>query len=369
MKKETGKDMVKIMDSNTIDHILSRVDHTLLKQDATEEQISRLCDQAVKYHTASVCVPPSYVSFCRKYLGDRMRVCTVIGFPNGYQIPEVKALEAKKAIDDGADEIDMVINIAQVKNGRFDKVYQEIRLLRETCGSHILKVIIETCLLTDSEKIKMCRIVTEAKADFIKTSTGFSTAGATFEDVKLFREHVGPDVKIKAAGGIRDFADAERFMELGADRLGTSRLVNILEAENDKNDENKILIKEALAARKLSYSPYSKFAVGAAILSETGKIFTGTNIENSSFSLTNCAERTAIFKAVSKGERSFKKIAIAGGKAGNDPDSYTPPCGACLQVMSEFVDPDKFIVILARNENDYVEHTLREFLPYGFSLS
>lgn len=211
--------------------IVSAVDHTLLNPEATWQQIKELCDDAVKFGTASVCIPPSYVGRAKEYLGDRMAVCTVIGFPNGYNTTAVKVFETKTAVSEGADEIDMVINIGDLKAGDEEKVSREIQEVKKACGGKLLKVIIETCLLTEAEKIAMCRIVTEARADFIKTSTGFSTSGATFDDIALFAAHVGEGVKIKAAGGIASLADAEHFMELGADRLGTSRIVKILKAE------------------------------------------------------------------------------------------------------------------------------------------
>ena len=211
--------------------ILKRVDHTLLSQSATWEEIQTICDDAICYGTASVCIPPSYVKRVKEYVGDRMAVCTVIGFPNGYNTTAVKAFETREALKEGADEIDMVVNLGDVREGNFEKVTEEIRTLKEICGEKILKVIIETCLLTEEEKIALCKAVTDAKADYIKTSTGFSKAGATFADVELFAAHVGPDVKIKAAGGISSFDDAEKFVSLGADRLGTSRLVKIIKAE------------------------------------------------------------------------------------------------------------------------------------------
>ena len=211
--------------------ILKRVDHTLLSQTSTWEEIQTICDDAICYGTASVCIPPSYVKRVKEYVGDRMAVCTVIGFPNGYNTTAVKAFETREALKEGADEIDMVVNLGDVREGNFEKVTEEIRTLKEICGEKILKVIIETCLLTEEEKIALCKAVTDAKADYIKTSTGFSKAGATFADVELFAAHVGPDVKIKAAGGISSFDDAEKFVSLGADRLGTSRLVKIIKAE------------------------------------------------------------------------------------------------------------------------------------------
>ena len=214
-----------------IQKILSICDHTLLLQPSTWDEIRALCDDAIKYGTASVCIPPCYVRKAKEYVGDRMKICTVIGFPNGNTTTAVKVFETTDAIANGADEIDMVINIGLLRAGKDKKVRKEIEAIKKACGGRILKVIIETCLLTEDEKIRMCKIVTEAGADFIKTSTGFSTAGATFDDVALFAAHVGPDVKIKAAGGISSIADAEKFMELGAARLGTSRIVKIVKAE------------------------------------------------------------------------------------------------------------------------------------------
>lgn len=211
--------------------ILRHVDHTLLLQTATWAEIRQICDDAVEYGTASVCIPPCYVRQAAEYLAGRIPVCTVIGFPNGNMTTGAKAFETREALENGAAEIDMVINIGWLKDGRRDLVEQEIRTLKEICGTRILKVIIETCLLTEEEKIAMCEIVTKAGADYIKTSTGFSTAGATFADVELFAKHIGPDVKIKAAGGISSLDDAEKFLALGADRLGTSRIVKLIRQE------------------------------------------------------------------------------------------------------------------------------------------
>lgn len=214
-----------------IKEILKHVDHTLLLQGSTWEEIKQICDDAMKYETASVCIPPCYVKQAAEYMGDRMAVCTVIGFPNGNVTTETKAFETKDALENGASEIDMVINIGWLKEKKYDLVENEIRKLKEICGDKILKVIIETCFLTDEEKIKMCEIVTNAGADYIKTSTGFGGAGATFDDIKLFAEHIGPNVKMKAAGGISSISDAETFLNLGADRLGTSRIVKIVKNE------------------------------------------------------------------------------------------------------------------------------------------
>lgn len=211
-----------------IHNILQRVDHTLLLQGSTWQEIKQICDDAVAFQTASVCIPPSFVKQAAQYLDGQIPVCTVIGFPNGYNTTAVKAFETREALEDGAAEIDMVINIGWVKEGRYDWIGEEIRTLKQICGEHVLKVIIETCLLSRQEKIEMCRVVTDAGADYIKTSTGFSTAGATFEDIALFAVHVGNGVQIKAAGGIASIEDAVRFIELGADRLGTSRIVKIL---------------------------------------------------------------------------------------------------------------------------------------------
>lgn len=218
------------------EEIFRAVDHTLLTQQATWGEIQQVCDDAIKYGTASVCIPPSYVAAAKEYVGDRMKVCTVIGFPNGYNTTATKVFETEDALENGADEIDMVINIGDLKDRRYERILEEIRSIKAVCGEHVLKVIIETCLLTEEEKIKMCRLVTEAGADFIKTSTGFSAAGAAFEDIALFSRHIGPQVKMKAAGGISSFEDARRFMELGAARLGTSRIVKLAKAEEDNGD-------------------------------------------------------------------------------------------------------------------------------------
>lgn len=212
--------------------IFKTVDHTLLTQTATWQDIKQICDDAITYQTASVCIPPSFVRRVKEYVGDRMAVCTVIGFPNGYNTTYVKVMETKEALDNGADEIDMVVNLGDVKDGKFDEVLEEIRQIKKACGDKVLKVIIETCLLTEEEKITMCDVVTKSGADYIKTSTGFSTAGATFEDIELFSKHVGEDVKMKAAGGIASFDDAIRFIELGASRLGTSRIVKLAKNES-----------------------------------------------------------------------------------------------------------------------------------------
>ncbi|MBQ7464197.1 MAG: deoxyribose-phosphate aldolase [Lachnospiraceae bacterium] len=211
-----------------INAILSSCDHTLLLQDATWDEIRVICDDAKTYKTASVCIPPCYVKKASAYLAGQIPVCTVIGFPNGNSTTETKVFETKDALKNGADEIDMVINIGMLKAGEYDYVLDEIKRIKEACGSHILKVIIETCLLTDEEKIKMCEIVTQAGADFIKTSTGFSTGGATFSDVELFAKHIGENVRIKAAGGISSLEDAKKFLQLGASRLGTSRVVKLV---------------------------------------------------------------------------------------------------------------------------------------------
>ena len=207
-----------------LEKILAATDHTLLSPAAAWEEIKTVCDDGIRFHTASVCIPASYVKEARAYVGGRLPICTVIGFPNGYSTTAAKCFEAEDAVNNGADEIDMVINIGMVKDGLYDEVEEEIRKVHEACDGKILKVIIETCLLTEEEKIKMCEIVTKAGAEYIKTSTGFSTGGATFADVALMKEHVGEHVKIKAAGGIASFDDAEEFIRLGADRLGTSRL-------------------------------------------------------------------------------------------------------------------------------------------------
>ena len=211
------------------EEILSTVDHTLLSQTATWAQIKDICDAGIKHKTASVCIPASFVSDAKKYVGDRLKICTVIGFPNGYSTTASKVFEASDAVKNGADEVDMVINIGWVKDQKYDAVLEEIKAIKQAVGDKILKVIIETCLLSEEEKIKMCEIVSRSGADFIKTSTGFSTGGATADDIGLMSSRVAPHLKIKAAGGIKDLADAEEFIKLGASRLGTSRIVNIIE--------------------------------------------------------------------------------------------------------------------------------------------
>lgn len=210
-----------------IKEILEKCDHTLLRVDCTADEIRTLCDQAIKYNCASVCIPPCHVSGAKRYVSGRMKICTVVGFPNGYMTTAAKAFEAADAIKNGADEIDMVINLSMVKDGRWDKVAEDISAVREATKGYILKVIIECCLLTDEEKVKMCAIVADCGADYIKTSTGFSKGGATREDVKLMRENCPASVKVKAAGGISSIEDAEDFVALGADRLGTSRIVKL----------------------------------------------------------------------------------------------------------------------------------------------
>ncbi len=214
--------------------LLKYADHTLLAQTATWGEIRVILDDAIKYGTASACIPAAYVKQAVRYVEGKLPICTVIGFPNGYSTTKTKVFETKDAIENGASEIDMVINIGFLKDKRFEEVFDEIKEIKAACGDKILKVIIETCLLTEEEKIKMCELVTEAGADFIKTSTGFSKAGANYADVKLMKEHVGPNVKVKAAGGITSFEDAEEFVRLGAERLGTSRLVKLAKAEENK---------------------------------------------------------------------------------------------------------------------------------------
>lgn len=208
--------------------ILNMVDHTLLGVASTWEEIKQILDDAMKYKTASACIPAAYVKEAAEYVNGKLAICTVIGFPNGYNTTAVKVFETKDAIQNGAEEIDMVINVGALKNKRYQEIEEEIRQIHKACDGKILKVIIETCLLTEEEKIKMCEIVTKAGAEYIKTSTGFSTAGATFEDVALMKKHIGANVKVKAAGGISSFDDAEKFVSFGADRLGTSRLIKIM---------------------------------------------------------------------------------------------------------------------------------------------
>lgn len=215
-----------------INEILSKCDHTLLSQTATWEEIKEICDDGMKYHTASVCIPASFVKQAKEYVGEKLAICTVIGFPNGYSTTAVKCFEAQDAVKNGADEIDMVINIGWLKDKRYNDILNEIKKIKKSCNGKVLKVIIETCLLTDEEKIKMCEIISDSGADFIKTSTGFSSGGATEHDIKLFAENIAPHLKIKAAGGISSIKDAENFINLGASRLGTSRIVKIVKSED-----------------------------------------------------------------------------------------------------------------------------------------
>ena len=214
--------------------MLKKVDHTKLQAFCTWEEIKALCEEAIEYETASVCIPPSYVKRVHDTFGEKINICTVVGFPLGYQVTEAKVAEVKQALLEGCNEIDMVINIGDVKNGEFDKVEAEIRALKAACGDHILKVIIETCYLTEEEKIKMCQVVTNAGADYIKTSTGFGTAGATFEDIELFAANIGEGIKMKAAGGVSTIDDLERFITLGCDRIGTSRAIGLYKGQQTK---------------------------------------------------------------------------------------------------------------------------------------
>lgn len=223
-----------------IEKILSKVDHTLLLQTSTFEEIKSICDDGIKYGTASVCIPPCFVKQAKEYVSNKLRICTVIGFPNGYNTTETKCFETQDAVNNGADEIDMVINIGKVKEGNYEYILNEINSVKKSCNDKLLKVIIETCLLSDDEIINLCNVVSESNADYIKTSTGFSTNGATFKDIELFTKNIYGDLKIKAAGGISSIEDAEKFINMGADRLGTSRVVKIVKGggHNDNNQNS-----------------------------------------------------------------------------------------------------------------------------------
>ncbi len=223
----------------TVREIISKTDHTLLSQSATWEQIKQICDDGIKYGTASVCIPPSFVKRSAEYVGGRTKICTVIGFPNGYNTTAVKCFETENAVENGADEIDMVINIGMVKEGRYGDVLDEINAVKSACLGKLLKVIVETCLLSDEEKIRMCEVVSESNADYIKTSTGFSTGGATRSDVELFSKHISGGTKIKAAGGIATLDDARDFIKLGAERLGTSRIIKTIK-QTEENENGKV---------------------------------------------------------------------------------------------------------------------------------
>lgn len=366
-----GNSRANTLFASDADDILAHVDHTILAVDASWEKVRQVCDDAIKYKTASVCISPSRVKEAREYTKGNLNICTVIGFPSGCVTTPVKVFETEDAIANGANEIDMVINIGWVKDGRLDDVESEIRQVKRACGEHILKVIIETCLLTEEEKIKLCGAVTRAGADYIKTSTGFSTHGATPGDVKLMKENVGNGVKVKAAGGISSLKDARLFLELGADRLGTSKVVKAVK-ENAGSDEDsdfgitaKNLIKSAFDGLKYSYAPYSKFNVSAALLTVSGRIYTGCNIENAALSPGMCAERVAFAKAISCGEKDFRAIAIVGGIDGHITHMCSP-CGVCRQVMSEFCEPDKFKIITASDLDRYDVFTLEQLLPNSF---
>ena len=320
--------------------ILSHVDHTLLKPQARWQDIQNLVDEAVAYGCASVCIPPSCVKQAAEYAAGRVPICTVIGFPNGYNTTAVKCFEAANACFLGASEIDMVVNLGWVKDGLYDQVGSEISQLKATCGDRILKVIVETCLLTQEEKIRLCQVVSESGADYIKTSTGFSTGGATREDVALLRQYTAPSVKVKAAGGIASKEDAEAFFGPGGRPFGHQPSGGPGKGGGAVMEQKEAirlaLVERAKEARKSAYCPYSGFAVGAALLCADGSVYAGCNIENAGFTATCCAERTAFFRAVNDGKRAFKAIAIVGGKAGQEPQELCAPCGVCRQVMAEF---------------------------------
>lgn len=290
------------------------IDHTLLKQDAKKKQIDSLLSEAREYDFASVCVNPTWVEHAKKGLeGTDVKVCTVVGFPLGATTSAVKAFETKEAIQNGADEIDMVINVGALKSGNLALVESDIRAVVEASGDKLVKVIIEACLLTDQEKIVVCQLAQKAGADFVKTSTGFSTGGATIADVTLMRETVGSDMGVKAAGGAR------------------------------------------------SYVPYSHFPIGAVLVAKDGNVYTGVNIENASYPLTNCGERTAIFKAISEGQREFSELIVYG-----QTEKPISPCGACRQVMVEFFEQDLKVTLVAKDKST-VEMTVGELLPYSFT--
>ena len=329
------------------------IDHTLLKPDAQQEQIEKLIEEAKAYDFASVCVNPTWVNFVAEGLRDSdVKVCTVIGFPLGANTPFVKACETKNAIQNGADEIDMVINIGALKSKNLALVEEDIQTVVEASGDKLVKVIIETCLLTDNEKIVACQIAKSAGADFVKTSTGFSRGGATVEDVALMRQTVGPDMGVKASGGARSYEDALAFIEAGATRIGTSSGVALMEGK---------VINLAVEVSQQAYVPYSHFPVSAVLVTKDDQIYTGVNIENASFGLTNCGERTAIFKAVSEGAREFKELIIYG-----QTDNPISPCGACRQVMAEFFEPDLPVTLVSKDKSTVVM-TVKELLPYSFT--
>ncbi|HEL1967929.1 TPA: deoxyribose-phosphate aldolase [Streptococcus suis] len=336
------------------------IDHTILKPETTQEQVEKILAEAKEYDFASVCVNPTWVALAAESLKDSdVKVCTVIGFPLGANTPAVKAFETKDAISNGADEIDMVINIGALKTGNYDLVLEDIKAVVAASGDKLVKVIIEACLLTDDEKVKACQLSQEAGADYVKTSTGFSTGGATVADVALMRKTVGPDMGVKASGGARSYEDAIAFIEAGASRIGASSGVAIMNGAQADGDID--LIELAVKNSQKAYVPYSKFPVSAVLVAKTGEIFTGVNIENASFGLTNCAERTAIFKAISEGVKDFSEIIIYG-----ETEKPISPCGACRQVMAEFFDKDLKVTLVAKDKST-VEMTVGELLPYSFT--
>ena len=323
------------------------IDHTLLKPEASEEQILKLIEEAKVYDFASICVNPTWIEFAAEQLkGSDVKVCVPIGFPLGANTSDVKAFETKDAIQKGAGEVDMVINVGALKSKDYDLVERDIRAVVEAANGTLVKVILETCLLTDEEKVKACQLAQKAGADFVKTSTGFSTGGATVEDVALMRKTVGPDMGVKASGGARSYEDALAFIEAGATRSGTSAGVAIMKGEE---------------ASKNAYVPYSHFPIGAVLVAKDGRVFTGVNVENASFGLTNCGERTAIFKAVSEGALDFEELIVYG-----ETEKPISPCGACRQVMAEFFSEDLKVTLVAKDKSTVVM-TVKELLPYSFT--
>lgn len=350
--------------------VTKRVDHTNLNVTAGSADIEKLCAEARRYKAASVCVAPYYVKKAKELLKDDVKVCTVIGFPNGYNKTSIKCAEAEAAIEDGADEIDMVINQGMVKDGLFFSIGDEIATVKKVCKDHVLKVIIETCLLTQEETVKLCEVVSDAGADFIKTSTGFSKSGANIETVRLMRRSSPAGLGIKAAGGIKSIWDAKALLAAGADRLGTSSIIGKLiengeEGQDKALSENMKLMDAAKEARKKAYAPYSHYTVGAALLCNDGRVFKGCNVENAAFSPGTCAERTAVIKAVSEGAYGFKAIAIAGGRLGEEIGT-TAPCGVCRQVLSEFCGPEMDIIMQYGDGIRVVK--LGQLLPENFKL-
>ena len=347
--------------------ILSHVDHTLLKPEATWEDIRQVVEEGIHYGCASVCIPPAYVQRAAEYAAGRVAICTVIGFPNGYNAAPIKAAEATHAVLSGAAEIDMVVNLGWVKDGLFDQVLAEIQAVKAACQGRVLKVIIETCLLTPGGEAPPVPGGQRRRGGLHQDLHGLFHRRATAQDVALLRQHTAPQVKVKAAGASPPRRTPRRFGP-GRGQAGHQPPGEAGKGGGPVKEQREMirlaLVQRAKEARKKAYCPYSGFAVGAALLCADGSVYDGCNIENAGFTATCCAERTAFFRAVNDGKRDFKAIAIAGGRAGEEPTGICAPCGVCRQVMAEFCGPG-FEILLTDGHSLQVQ-TLEELLPLAF---